>query len=80
MLLLPRRLTACQLRMAVSFGSQVVPPLLVLAGSRFIPYSPRWQLGQNRREKALDIVQRLHATPGDTQHIVVRQEFYLSFN
>lgn len=56
---------------------QCLPPLVVLAGSNFIPYSPRWLLGKDRREEAFAIVQRLHATPDDPDHIAARQEFYL---
>ena len=56
---------------------QIIPPLCVLAGSKFIPFSPRWLLGQDRREEAFEIVKRLHARPEDTDHIAARQEFYL---
>ena len=56
---------------------QILPPITVLAGSAFIPYSPRWLLGQDRREEAFEIVKRLHARPDDTDHIAARQEFYL---
>ncbi|KAK3613606.1 hypothetical protein LTR56_025727 [Elasticomyces elasticus] len=56
---------------------QCAPPLIVLAGSKFIPFSPRWLLGQDRREEAFVIVQRLHATPDDPEHNAAKQEFYL---
>lgn len=51
--------------------------MIVLAGSSFIPFSPRWLLAKGRREEALDIVQRLHASPRDPEHAIARQEFYL---
>lgn len=54
---------------------QVLFPLIVLAGSPWIPYSPRWLMQQDRREEALSILERLHATPEDAQHLKARREF-----
>lgn len=56
---------------------QVLFPLIVLAGSPWIPYSPRWLMQQDRREEALSILERLHATPVDAQHLKARREFDL---
>ncbi|KAF2397312.1 MFS transporter [Trichodelitschia bisporula] len=56
---------------------QCVFPLVLLAGSSFIPFSPRWLLQEGRREEALDIVKRLHRTPGDPEDVKAREEFYL---
>jgi len=56
---------------------QCVPPLIVLAGSRFIPYSPRWLLSRDRREEAFTILKRLHARKDDPNHNLARQEYYL---
>ena len=56
---------------------QCVPPLIVLAGSKFIPFSPRWLLAQDRRQEAFDIIKHLHATKDDPEHIQAKEEYFL---
>lgn len=49
----------------------------MLAGSRFIPYSPRWLLAQDRRAEAFSILKRLHAHHTDPNDLLAREEFLL---
>lgn len=49
----------------------------MLLGSKFIPFSPRWLLSQDRRKEAFDIILRLHADKNDPNHIEAREEYYL---
>ena len=37
----------------------VVPPLLLVLGSNWLPESPRWLLAQHRRDEALETLRRL---------------------
>lgn len=56
---------------------QCVPPLIVLAGRKLIPFSPRWLLAQDRQKEAFDIVVRLHADKNDPSNLKAREEYYL---
>jgi MFS family permease len=68
---------AAQFAWRFPLAFQIVFPIIVLAGSKLIPYSPRWLLSKGRRQEALDIVKRLHKTPHDTEDITARQEFWM---
>lgn len=55
---------------------QCFPPLLLLAGSRTLPFSPRWLLQQNRHEEALEVLLRLHRSDRDKEGHEAKREFY----
>ena len=40
---------------------QAVPALIMLAGSPWLPYSPRWLMQKDRFEEAEAVLKRLHA-------------------
>ena len=54
---------------------QMVPALLLLAGSAWLPFSPRWLMMQNRHDEAHEVLKRLHRTKGDPRETLARKEF-----
>lgn len=57
-------------------GFQMLPPLVLLIGSFWIPPSPRWLLAHGHGDEAWAVLQRLRASPEDPDDIVANQEFY----
>ena len=55
---------------------QIVPALMLLIGSPWLPFSPRWLMMQNREEESHDVLKRLHRTKGDPHDTLSRKEFY----
>ena len=53
---------------------QMVPAILLLIGSPFLPFSPRWLMMQNRNEEAHDVLLKLHADNNDPHETVARKE------
>ena len=54
---------------------QMVPAILLLIGSPYLPFSPRWLMMQNRFDEAHEVLKRLHRTKADTHDTLARKEF-----
>ncbi|CAO2657394.1 Nn.00g035200.m01.CDS01 [Neocucurbitaria sp. VM-36] len=74
---LPAESAHAQFAWRFPLAFQCVFPLTVLAGWRFIPFSPRWLLQQDRRDEAWEVVRRLHHTSGDPDDVKAHEEFAL---
>lgn len=55
---------------------QAVPALLLLACSRWLPFSPRWLMQVGRMDEAREVIHRLHRTKGDSHETQASKEFY----
>jgi sugar porter (SP) family MFS transporter len=55
---------------------QAAPSILLLLGSSWLPFSPRWLLQKDRPEEALQVLKRLHTTKQDPQGHEAEREFY----
>jgi len=55
---------------------QMAPALMLLIGSPWLPYSPRWLMMQDRFDEAHDVIKRLHRTKGDPHDTLARKEYY----
>ena len=55
---------------------QGAPALLLLVGSKMLPFSPRWLTQQGRYDEAHSVLKRLHARKGEEVHEQAEKEFY----
>ncbi|KAL9616607.1 MAG: hypothetical protein Q9160_008552 [Pyrenula sp. 1 TL-2023] len=55
---------------------QAAPAILLLAGSPWLPETPRWLLSHGQAVEAHRVLQRLHHQPGATHQSVAEKEFY----
>ncbi|KAJ9640902.1 hypothetical protein H2199_005570 [Coniosporium tulheliwenetii] len=55
---------------------QMVPAILLLGCSPWLPFSPRWLLAQDRADEAHAVIKRLHHTGNDARDDLANKEFY----
>lgn len=54
-------------------GLQLIPPVIIITGTMFIPESPRWLTMWGKKEQAAEILAKYHGG-GDMQHPMVQLE------
>jgi MFS family permease len=55
---------------------QVLPPLVLLIGSPWVPRSPRWLMSKGRKDEAWTVLQRLRKSADDPNDLVAKEELY----
>lgn len=55
---------------------QCLPPTLLLAGSPWVPRSPRWLISKGKLEEARTVLKKLRQSPEDPNDIAAKEEFY----
>jgi MFS family permease len=54
-------------------GLQLVPPILMLIGSIWMPFSPRWLAYKGRYDECLEVLQRIHQGPDQDDDFYLRE-------
>jgi len=54
---------------------QIIPSLLLLMSSFWIPQSPRWLILKGRSEEAWNVLRRIRASKSDTNDVQAREEY-----
>ena len=55
---------------------QCLPPLVLLAGSPWLPRSPRWLISKGKLDEAQHVLQRLRKSPDDPDNLAAKEEFF----
>ncbi|KAJ5358755.1 uncharacterized protein N7496_011168 [Penicillium cataractarum] len=55
---------------------QCLPPLVLLAGSPWLPRSPRWLISKGKLDEAQHVLQRLRESPDDPDNLAAKEEFF----
>ncbi|KAF5671205.1 sugar transporter [Fusarium heterosporum] len=55
---------------------QVLPPLVLLLGSPWIPRSPRWLMSKGHNDEAWSVLVRLRKSSSDPEDLVAREEYH----
>ncbi|KAK2814040.1 hypothetical protein FQN50_000444 [Emmonsiellopsis sp. PD_5] len=54
---------------------QVLPPLVLLSGSYWIPRSPRWLISKGKFDEAYEVLKRVRQSSDDPYDVVAKEEF-----